>query len=386
MTKKTLAFNSQVIHAGQELDPSTGAVMPPIYLTSTYAQKSPGVHQGFEYSRSQNPTRFAYERCIASLENGKQGFAFASGLAACSTVMGLLQPGDHLLAMDDLYGGTFRLFDQVTRRNSNIDCDFIDMSCADEIVQAIKPETKMIWLESMSNPLLKLIDIAAICKIAKQHNLLVVCDNTFATPYNLKPLDLGVDIVLHSATKYINGHSDVINGIVVVGDNPELQEQMAFLQNAMGAIAGAFDSYLALRGVKTLAVRMDRHNANAMQLAQWLEQQPQIEKVIYPGLTSHPQHDLAKQQMQNGFSGMIAAYLKGGEKESRLFLEKLNLFILAESLGGVESLIEHPAIMTHASIPAEQRAALGINDNMVRISVGIEDVADLQADLAQALA
>ncbi len=381
---KQLKFATLAIHGGQSPEPATGAVMPPIFTSSTYIQESPGVHQGFEYSRSQNPTRFAWERAVASLEGGEHGFAFASGMAATSTIMELLDSGDHVIAMDDLYGGTFRLFDKVRGRSAGLKFSYVDMTDVDAVAAAITPATRMIWVETPSNPMLKLVDIAAITALAKQHQILVVVDNTFATPYNQRPLELGADIVMHSATKYLNGHSDMVGGIAVVGDNPELIEKMKFLQNSVGAVAGPFDSYLALRGVKTLALRMRHHNAAALELAQWLEQHPQVEKVIYPGLASHPQHELAKRQM-SGFGGMISILLKGDLEKARRFLETVEIFALAESLGGVESLIEHPAIMTHASIPKENREKLGIWDNFVRISVGIEDLDDLKADLDRAL-
>jgi len=381
---KQLKFATLAIHGGQSPEPATGAVMPPIFTSSTYIQESPGVHQGFEYSRSQNPTRFAWERAVASLEGGEHGFAFASGMAATSTIMELLDSGDHVIAMDDLYGGTFRLFDKVRGRSAGLKFSYVDMTDVDAVAAAITPATRMIWVETPSNPMLKLVDIAAITALAKQHQILVVVDNTFATPYNQRPLELGADIVMHSATKYLNGHSDMVGGIAVVGDNPELIEKMKFLQNSIGAVAGPFDSYLALRGVKTLALRMRHHNAAALELAQWLEQHPQVEKVIYPGLASHPQHELAKRQM-SGFGGMISILLKGDLEKARRFLETVEIFALAESLGGVESLIEHPAIMTHASIPKENREKLGIWDNFVRISVGIEDLDDLKADLDRAL-
>lgn len=381
---KKLKFATLAIHGGQSPEPATGAVMPPIFTSSTYIQESPGVHQGFEYSRSQNPTRFAWERAVASLENGQQGFAFASGMAATSTIMELLDSGDHVIAMDDLYGGTFRLFDKVRQRSAGLTFSYVDMIDVDAVAAAITPATRMIWVETPSNPMLKLVDIEAICSVARQHDILVVVDNTFATPYNQRPLEQGADIVMHSATKYLNGHSDMVGGIAVVGDNPELIEKMKFLQNSIGAVAGPFDSYLALRGVKTLALRMRHHNAAALELAQWLEQHPQVEKVIYPGLASHPQHELAKRQM-SGFGGMISILLKGDLEKARRFLETVEIFALAESLGGVESLIEHPAIMTHASIPKETREKLGIWDNFVRISVGIEDLDDLKADLDRAL-
>lgn len=381
---KDLKFATLAIHGGQSPEPATGAVMPPIFTSSTYIQESPGVHKGFEYSRSHNPTRFAWERAVASLEGGKQGLAFASGMAATSTIMELLDSGDHVIAMDDLYGGTFRLFDKVRGRSAGLNFSYVDLADLAAVEAAVTPKTRMIWIETPSNPMLKLVDIKAVAAIAKKHNMIVVVDNTFATPYNQRPLEMGADIVMHSATKYLNGHSDMVGGIAVVGDNDELVEKMLFLQNSVGAVAGPFDSYLALRGVKTLALRMKHHNQAAMELAQWLEQHPQVEKVIYPGLASHPQHELAKQQM-SGFGGMISILLKGDLDKARRFLEAVEIFALAESLGGVESLIEHPAIMTHASIPKENREKLGILDNFVRISVGIEDLEDLKADLDKAL-
>lgn len=385
MTNKHLRFASRAIHAGQKPDPSTGAVMPPIYATSTYAQESPGKHKGYEYSRTQNPTRHAYERCIADLESGQQAFAFASGMAATSTVIELLNQGDHVIAMDDLYGGTFRLFEKVRKRSAGLQFTFTDLSNPENLKQAIRPETKMVWIESPTNPLLKLADIKQLATIAHQHNLLVVVDNTFASPWIQRPLELGADIVIHSATKYLNGHSDMVGGVAIVGKNSSLIEQMAFLQNAIGAVQGPFDSFLALRGLKTLALRMERHCDNALQIAEWLEQHPKIEKVYYPGLPSHPQHTLARQQMQ-GFGGIVTAVLKGDLNSTKSFLERCELFTLAESLGGVESLIDHPAIMTHASIPAETRIKLGISDSLVRLSVGIEAVDDLITDLDHALA
>jgi cystathionine gamma-lyase (EC 4.4.1.1) len=381
---KNMKFATRAIHGGQSPEPATGAVMPPIFTSSTYIQESPGVHKGFEYSRSHNPTRFAWERAVASLEGGKQGLAFASGMAATSTIMELLDSGDHVIAMDDLYGGTFRLFDKVRGRSAGLKFSYVDLADLSAVEAAITPKTRMIWIETPSNPMLKLVDIAAVAAIAKQHNMIVVVDNTFATPYNQRPLELGADIVMHSATKYLNGHSDMVGGIAVVGDNDELVEKMLFLQNSVGAVAGPFDSYLALRGVKTLALRMKHHNEAALKLAQWLDAHPQVEKVIYPGLPSHPQHELAKKQM-SGFGGMISILLKGDLDKARRFLEAVEIFALAESLGGVESLIEHPAIMTHASIPKENREKLGILDNFVRISVGIEDLDDLIADLDRAL-
>ncbi|WP_417690537.1 cystathionine gamma-synthase [Pseudidiomarina sp.] len=381
---KKMKFATKTIHGGQAPEPATGAVMPPIFTSSTYIQESPGVHKGFEYSRSHNPTRFAWERAVASLEGGSRGFAFGSGMAATSTIMELLDSGDHVVAMDDLYGGTFRLFDKVRGRSAGLDFSYVDLSDISAVEAAITDKTRMIWVETPSNPMLKLVDIEAIVNVAKGRNIIVVVDNTFATPYNQLPLALGADIVMHSATKYLNGHSDMVGGVAVVGDNEELAEQMAFLQNSVGAVAGPFDSYLALRGLKTLALRMKAHNEAAMTIAKWLEQHPEVEKVIFPGLESHPQHELAKRQM-SGFGGMISILLKGDIEKARRFLENVEIFALAESLGGVESLIEHPAIMTHASIPKENREKLGILDNFVRISVGIEDVEDLIADLDQAL-
>lgn len=379
-------FGTRAIHAGQEPDPSTGAIMTPIYATSTYVQSSPGVHKGYEYSRSQNPTRMAYERCIADLECGTRGYAFASGLAATSTILDLLDTGSHVVAGDDLYGGTFRLFERVRRRSAGLDFTFTDLAKPGALEAAVKPNTRLIWVETPSNPLLKLVDLRAIGLFARQRGILTAADNTFATPYLQRPLDLGFDIVMHSATKYINGHSDMVGGIAVVGKNPELAEKLAFLHNAVGAIAGPWDAFLALRGVKTLHLRMERHCTNALQIAHWLEQHARVEQVHYPGLPSHPQHALAKQQMPLGFGGMITAVLKGDLATTSRFLENCHLFSLAESLGGVESLIEHPAIMTHGSIPAPQRAALGIGDTLVRLSVGVEDVHDLIGDLQNALA
>ncbi|HET7371328.1 MAG TPA: cystathionine gamma-synthase [Gammaproteobacteria bacterium] len=380
----THRFATRAIHAGQHPDPTTGAVMPPIYTSSTYAQESPGVHKGYEYSRTQNPTRNAYERCIAGLEGGIAGFAFASGMATTGTILELIDSGSHVIAMDDMYGGTYRLFDGVRKRSAGLDFSFVDLRDPAALEAAIKPNTKLIWVETPTNPVLKLVDLQAIAEIAKKHGILTVADNTFATPYNQRPLDFGFDIVMHSATKYISGHSDMVGGIAVVGKSEELAEQMAYLQNSVGSIAGPFDSYLALRGAKTLAVRMERHGANAMELAGWLEKHPQVEQVIYPGLASHPQHDLAKRQM-SAFGGMVTIFVKGGLEKARRFLERCEVFALAESLGGVESLIEHPAIMTHASVPADVRAELGIDDTLVRLSVGIEDVEDLRADLDHAL-
>lgn len=372
------------IHAGQSPDPSTGAVMTPIYATSTYAQSSPGVHQGFEYSRSHNPTRFAYERCVAGLEGGSRGFAFASGLAATSTILELLDSGSHVIAMDDVYGGTYRLFERVRRRSAGLDFSWIDLSDVAAFEAAIRPETKMVWIETPTNPLLKLVDIAQIAAIARKRGLIVVVDNTFSSPILQRPLELGAHIVMHSATKYLNGHSDIVGGMAVVGDDAELAEKMGFLQNAIGGVQGPFDSFLALRGLKTLHLRMKAHCENAQALAEWLQTHPAIEKVLYPGLKSHPQHELAKRQM-DGFGGMVSIYVKGGEAAARRMMERCELFAIAESLGGVESLVNHPAIMTHASVPVERRAALGIADNLVRLSVGVENVEDLRAELAGAL-
>ena len=379
--KEKMKFSTRAIHAGQEPDPTTGAIMTPIYLTSTYVQESPGVHKGWEYSRTHNPTRKAYENCVANLEAGKFGFAFASGCAATTTVLHLLKQGDHVVAMDDMYGGSFRLFDKVLRHDG-FEFSYVDLTNPEEFSKAIKPNTKMVWLETPTNPTLKLTDIAAISKIAKQKNILVAVDNTFMSPYFQRPLELGADIVVHSATKYIGGHSDVVGGVAVTS-NPQLAERLQFLTNSMGGVQSAFDSYLALRSLKTLPIRMKAHAENAMKVAEYLENHPLVDKVVYPGLKSHPQHDLAKKQM-SGFGGMITFFIKGGMSASRKFLESVQVFALAESLGGVESLIEHPAIMTHASVPADQRAKLGIDDSLIRLSVGIEDCDDLINDLNQA--
>jgi cystathionine gamma-lyase len=377
---RALALATLAIHGGQSPDPSTGAVMPPIYATSTYAQSSPGEHQGFEYSRTHNPTRFAYERCVASLEGGTRGFAFASGMAASSTVIELLDAGSHVVAMDDIYGGSFRLFERVRRRTAGLDFSFVDLTDLAAFEASITSKTKMVWIETPTNPMLKIVDIAAVTAIAKRHGLIVVVDNTFASPMLQRPLELGADLVLHSATKYLNGHSDMVGGMVVVGDNAELAEQMAFLQNSVGGVQG----FLALRGLKTLPLRMKAHCANALALAQWLEKHPAVEKVIYPGLPSHPQHELAGKQMA-GYGGIVSIVLKGGFEAAKRFCEKTELFTLAESLGGVESLVNHPAVMTHASIPVARREQLGISDALVRLSVGVEDLGDLQVDLERAL-
>ena len=376
-------FSTRAVHAGQSPDPTTGAVVTPIYATSTYVQSSPGVHQGFEYSRSQNPTRFAYERCVAGLEGGDAGFAFASGLAATSTVLELLDSGDHVVALDDIYGGTRRLFEQVRRRSAGLSFTYSDLRDRAALEAALTPKTRMIWVETPSNPLLKLVDLEMITAVARPRGILTVADNTFATPWAQRPLESGFDIVVHSATKYLNGHSDIIGGVAICRGQ-ELAERLGYLQNAIGAIASPFDSFMVLRGLKTLALRMERHSANALHIAAWLERHPKIERVIYPGLPSHPQHELARRQMR-GFGGMIGAVARGGLAEVTRFLTRCQVFVLAESLGGVESLIEHPAIMTHASVPPEVRRDLGIDDGLVRLSVGIEDVEDLVADLAQAL-
>ncbi len=381
---KNHGMGTKAIHAGQSPDPSTGAVMMPIYATSTYAQASPGEHQGYEYSRSHNPTRFAYERCVAALESGSHGYAFASGLAATSTVLEMLDSGAHVICMDDVYGGTFRLFERVRRRSAGLQFSFVDLNDAAALEAALQPNTKMIWCETPTNPLLKIVDIARLSAFSKKHNLLLAVDNTFSSPILQRPLELGADIVMHSATKYLNGHSDIVGGMIVV-NTPELAEQMTFLQNSIGGVQGPFDSFLALRGLKTLHFRMKAHCENAQFLAERLESHPAIEKVMYPGLASHPQHELAKTQM-HGFGGMVSVWLKGGFPEAKRFMERLELFTCAESLGGVESLANHPAVMTHASVPVERREALGVTGNLVRLSVGVEDVQDLWADIQQALA
>jgi cystathionine gamma-lyase len=383
-TTRPLAFATRCIHAGQEPDPTTGAVMPPIYTTSTYAQSSPGVHKGYDYSRTSNPTRNAWERCIADLESGVRGFAFASGMAATSTLIELLDAGSHIVAMNDLYGGTFRLFERVRRRTANLDITFADLTDPAALAAAVRPQTKLIWIETPTNPTLRLVDIAQVAEYARKRGIITVVDNTFASPWIQRPLELGADIVMHSATKYLNGHSDMIGGVAVAA-SAELADKIGFLQNAIGAVSGPFDSFLALRGLKTLALRMRQASESSLQLADWLERHPQVTRVLYPGLASHPQHELAKRQMRNGFSGIVTFFVKGGMQEAKTFLERLRIFTIAESLGGVESLVDHPGLMTHASIPPEQRKALGIDDSLIRLSVGIEDVEDLRADLAQAL-
>lgn len=382
MTQHHIA--TRVIHAGQHPDPTTGAVMMPIYATSTYAQESPGVNKGYEYARGKNPTRQALERCLADLESGTRAFAYSSGMAAESTILELLPSGSHVIAVNDLYGGTYRLFERVRRHSANLDFTYVDFSDSAALENAIKPNTKLIWVETPTNPMMRLVDLDAAAAFAKKHNLISVCDNTFASPILQNPLRHGFDMVLHSTTKYINGHSDVVGGAVIVGDNPELSDRMAFLTNSVGGVPGPFDAFLVLRGVKTLAIRMERSCANAGQLAAFLEAQPQVETVYYPGLISHPQHALAKKQMSD-FGGMISARLKTDLAGTRRFMEALEVFTLAESLGGVESLINHPAIMTHASIPKDVREKSGITDNLVRFSVGIENADDLQADIQQAL-
>jgi cystathionine gamma-lyase len=388
MKKKTrstdLDLATRVIHAGQAPDPSTGAIMQPIYATSTYVQESPGRHKGYEYSRTQNPTRGAYERCVADLEGGDAGFAFGSGLAAAATVLELLDSGDHVIAMDDLYGGSYRLFERVRRRSAGLDFTFVDLNDLVAVKAALKPTSRMIWLETPTNPMLRLADIGKLAAFARKHGLLLVVDNTFSSPILQRPIEQGADLVLHSATKYLNGHSDMVGGIVVAA-TAELSERMAFLQNSIGAIAGPFDSFLALRGLKTLSLRMKAHCTNAMDLATWLDKHPAINRVIYPGLKSHPQHALARRQM-DGFGGIISVEVSGGLRKARRVLERCELFALAESLGGVESLIEHPGMMTHASIPVANRKRLGISDGLIRLSVGVEHVEDLRRELAAALA
>ncbi len=385
-TGKKHRLATRAIHAGQKPDPTTGAIMTPIFATSTYVQRSPGDHQGWEYSRSHNPTRDAYEQCIADLESGTRGFAFASGMAATSTLLELLDSGDHVVAGDDLYGGTYRLFHRVRERSAGLRFSFTRLEDAAALRKAMRPETRMVWVETPTNPMLKVVDIAAAAEIAHEFGALLVVDNTFASPILQRPLELGADIVMHSATKFLNGHSDMVGGVAVVGENPELAERLWFLLNSAGPIQGPFDSFLALRGLKTLALRMRAHCDNALQIARWLDNHPGIERVIYPGLPQHPDHALAMRQMGGLGGGIISIDLKGGLERTRRFLERCELFSLAESLGGVESLINHPAIMTHASVPQEIRTRLGISDTLVRLSVGVEDVEDLIADLEFALA
>jgi cystathionine beta-lyase/cystathionine gamma-synthase len=385
MTKSNrLDFATRCIHAGQEPDPTTGAVMMPIYATSTYVQQSPGVNKGYDYARTKNPTRMAFERCIADLEGGSAGFAFASGLAAISTTLECLDHGSHVISVDDLYGGSRRLFERVRKRSMGLEVSYLDLADLGAIEAAIRPNTRLIWVETPTNPLLKLVDLERVAAIARRRGIWAAADNTFASPYVQRPLEHGFDLVVHSTTKYLHGHSDMVGGVAIVADNADLAERLKFLQNAVGAIQGPFDSFLALRGLKTLALRMERHCASGLKIAAWLERHPKVRRVFYPGLASHPQHALAKKQMR-AFGGMISAELNGTLDDARRFLERCQLFALAESLGGVESLIEHPALMTHGSVPADVRAALGISDTLVRLSVGIEDPDDLIADLDAAL-
>jgi cystathionine gamma-lyase len=384
MTAHKHKFATLAIHAGQAPDPSTGAVIPPIYATSTYAQKSPGVHQGLDYGRSHNPTRWAYEAAVAALEGAAKAFSFSSGMAATSSVLELLDAGSHVVALDDLYGGTRRVFERVRKRSAGHRFTYSPLASVADLEAALAPDTKMIWVETPSNPLLKLVDLRAVAAVAKKRRILTVCDNTFASSWVQRPLELGFDVVMHSATKYMNGHSDVINGVVAVND-AQLAEQLGFIQNSVGSVPSPFDCFLANRGVKTLAIRMQRHCENALAVAEWLQKQPQVERVTYPWLPTHPQHTLARQQMRAG-GGMVTMFVKGGEPEARRFLERCELFTLAESLGGVESLIEHPGIMTHASVPPDVRRQIGITDNLIRLSVGIEDGDDLIRDLEGALA
>ena len=379
-----LGFSTRCVHAGQSPDPTTGAVMMPIYATSTFVQSSPGVNKGFDYARTKNPTRMAFERCVADLEGGSAGFAFASGLAAIATVLDCLDQGSHIIAVDDLYGGSRRLFERVRKRSAGLETSYLDPADVSALDAAIQPNTRLVWIETPTNPLLKLADLERIAATVKRRGILAAADNTFASPYIQNPLEFGFDLVVHSTTKYLNGHSDMVGGVAVVGENAELRERLTFLQNAVGAIQGPFDSFLALRGLKTLALRMERHCTSAMKIATWLEGHPKVRRVFYPGLASHPQHLLAKRQMR-AFGGMISFNIKGALDDAKRFLERCRLFALAESLGGVESLIEHPALMTHGSVPVEVREALGIGDTLVRLSVGIEDADDLIADLAAAL-
>ncbi|MCC2972077.1 PLP-dependent aspartate aminotransferase family protein [Massilia sp. IC2-476] len=388
MTDQKKHLATRVIHGGQAPEPATGAVMPPIFATSTFRQESPGVHKGLDYGRSHNPTRWALERCVADIESGSAAFAFASGLAAIAAVLELLPANSHIVAGDDMYGGTFRLFERVRRKSAGHTFSYADLTDPDALAKALTPETKLVWVETPTNPMLKLADLAAIAALCRARGVITVCDNTFASPIVQRPLELGFDIVVHSTTKYMNGHSDVIGGVAVVGKEERhaaLGEQLGFIQNAVGAIQGPFDSFLVLRGIKTLALRVERSSANALALAQWLQQQPKVRKVFYPGLESHPQHALARRQM-NGFGGIVSIDLATDLAGARRFLEACEVFTLAESLGGVESLIEHPALMTHASIPAEQRAELGIGDGLIRLSVGIEHLEDQRDDLRRALA
>ncbi|MBD8531224.1 MULTISPECIES: aminotransferase class I/II-fold pyridoxal phosphate-dependent enzyme [unclassified Massilia] len=390
MTDSTtkLHLATRVIHGGQAPEPATGAVMPPVFLTSTFAQESPGVHKGLDYGRSHNPTRWALERCVADIESGSAAFAFASGLAAISAVLELLPAGSHVVAGDDMYGGTYRLFERVRRQSAGHRFTYVNLADPEALAAALTPDTRLVWVETPTNPMLKLADLAAIATLCRERGIVTVCDNTFASPINQRPLELDIDIVVHSTTKYMNGHSDVIGGVAVVGNAPhhaDLREQLGFIQNAVGAIQGPFDSFLVLRGIKTLALRVERSNANALALAAWLEREPKVRKVFYPGLETHPQHALARRQM-SGFGGIVSIELDSDLAGARRFLESCRVFTLAESLGSVESLIEHPALMTHATIPPAQRAELGISDTLIRLSVGIEHVEDQREDLRKALA
>ncbi|HRO33475.1 MAG TPA: cystathionine gamma-synthase [Brevundimonas sp.] len=382
--KNAQGFSTRAIHAGQRPDPTTGAVMTPIYATSTYAQESPGVNKGYEYARGKNPTREAFEACIADLEGGTHGFGFASGMAATSTALELLDAGSHIVTGDDLYGGTWRLFERVRRRSMGLDFSYVDLSDLNAVEAAITDKTRMLWVETPTNPLMKLADIAALSKLAKAKGLILVVDNTFATPFCQQPIGLGADIVMHSATKYLNGHSDVIGGVLVTA-NPDLAPQIKFLQNSVGGVMGPFDAFLVNRGLKTLALRMQAHCANALAVARWLEDRKGVARVVYPGLVAHPQHDLAARQMTGGFGGMVTVLIDGDLSRTKQVLERVQVFTLAESLGGVESLVNHPAIMTHASVPKDVREAGGVTDNLIRLSVGVENVEDLIADLDQAL-
>ena len=388
MKEKEMGFATRALHIGQEPEEVTGAVIPPIFATSTYVQQGPGVHKGFEYSRSHNPTRYAYEACVASLEGGQGAFAFASGLAASATVLELLPANAHIIAGDDLYGGTYRLFERVRKHSAGLKVTYVDLSHADKLEEVLESacctDTAMIWVESPTNPLLKLVDLRRIAAFANDRGLISVCDNTFASPYLQQPLGFGFSLVVHSATKYLNGHSDAVGGVVVVGDNEELCEKVKFLQNAIGSVPSPFDCFLILRGIKTLAIRMEQSTANAQRIASFLETREEVERVLYPGLPSHPQFELAREQMRSG-GAMISFVLRGGIDKARSFLESVRVFSLAESLGGVESLIEHPALMTHASIPSEIREQIGIVDGLIRMSVGIEDVQDLVLDIESAL-
>jgi cystathionine gamma-lyase len=379
------AFATRVIHGGQRPDPLTGAVMPPIYATSTYVQASPGVHKGYEYSRTANPTRDALQAAVANLEAGHAGFAFASGMAAIATILELLDAGSHIIAMHDLYGGSYRILENVRKRSAGHDITFADLTDPGALAKAIRPSTRLVWVETPTNPLLKIVDLGAVAQLARRHRLLSVCDNTFATPFIQRPLEHGFDIVVHSTTKYLNGHSDAVGGAAVVRADEELKERLAYLQNALGAVSSPFDSFLTLRGIKTLELRMQRHCASGLRVAQFLEGHAKVERVYYPGLTSHSQHQLAKEQMQGRYGGIVTAVLRGDIEYTRNVLERCRLFALAESLGGVESLIEQPALMTHASLPAAMRASLGISDSLVRLSVGIEDPDDLIGELGRVL-